>query len=370
MPFCYRVMPALLSHHDIYEATLDDELFDTLPARLAREIDVPSAIFIWVHPGDQREIAAGTQAEANLDYNAFEGRDPWLAVGTEDKIGQGLFRLSRYVTPQELEQSEMYNDFIVKNRLERYWCLGLLQGTGDGLVATAFHKGRTRGDFTDDELTSINRHVADLGRLHRIRRELHRANIRELTAPDRSLLDEAPIFELDHDGRLLRMNGKAELLFSLHPLLAIDSRRTLGLRGAGRRAFHTAIAKATGAGKHEACALDLAQARAIDGRMIPALKLNFLPRTRGGRRVLVIATSPVDGGLEALFGAPREDIRLTPRERDVLHGLIRGRRRDQLAHDLDVAVPTIDLHSANLRLKLGARTLAEAVAIALRLGLV
>lgn len=363
-------MPPPLSHHDIYEAALDDELFNSLPDRLAREIEIPSAIFVWLHPGDYREIIAGTQAEANLIYNAFEGHDPWLAHGTADKMGVGAFRLSNYVSAQEFEKSEMYNECVIKNRIDRYWCLGLIQGTRDGQVATAFHKGKNAGDFTDAELVSINRHVEDLGRLHGIRRELQRANIREVAAADRSLLDEAPIFELDHEGRLLRMNGKAELLFTLHPLLAMDSRRTLGVRGAGKHAFHTAVGTATLAGKSEVGGMDLAQIRATDGRLIPRLRLNFLPRTDGGRRVLVIATTDVDGGMEHLFHSPQERIRLTPRERDVLHGLIRGRRRDQLAHDLDLAVPTIDLHSANLRLKLGARTIAEAVAIALKLGLV
>lgn len=363
-------MPKALSHHDIYEAALDEELFNTLPNRLAREIDVPSTIFIWLHPGDYREIAVGTQADANLDYNAFEGHDPWLAHGTDDKIGMGAFRLSDYVSPQELEESEMYSEFIMKNRLDRYWCLGLMHATRDGRVATAFHKGKSAGDFTETELGLINRHVEDLGRLHAIRRELHRASIRDIAAADRSLLDDAPIFELDQQGRLLQMNGKAERLFRLHPLLAVDSRRMLRVRGAGKNAFHFAAAKATAVRKREAGAMDLAQTRATDGRIIPRLRLNFLPRTDGGRKVLVIATAECVDGIQNVFDSPQERILLTPRERDVLHGLIRGLRRDQLGHDLNLAMPTIDLHSANLRRKLGARTTAEAVAIAVKYGLV
>nr|WP_252730878.1 LuxR C-terminal-related transcriptional regulator [Pacificibacter marinus] len=74
--------------------------------------------------------------------------------------------------------------------------------------------------------------------------------------------------------------------------------------------------------------------------------------------------------MQNFFDSPQEKILLTPRERDVLHGFIRGLKRDQLSHDLNLAMPTIDLHSANLRRKLGARTIAEAVAIALKHGLV
>ncbi|PFG62228.1 regulatory LuxR family protein [Thioclava sp. ES.031] len=362
-------MPNIISHHEIYDAALDDELFTLLPDMLAREIDIPSAVFIWLHPGDYREITAGTQAEANLDYNSFEGHDPWLAHGTPEKCGKGLFRLSDHVGPQEFERSEMYNDFILKNRIDRYWCLGMMQSTRDGLVATAFHKGKRGGDFTDPELQTLDAHVEDLGRLHKIRRELHRASIRQVTATDHSLLNDAPIFELDHEGRLVRMNGMAEILVELHPLLVLDFERKLRSRGAIHQGLRQAIGRSTDAEKSEAGSLDLPQMRATDGRIVPRLRLNLLPRTDGGRKVLVIVTSEEEDGLRNLAEAPREKMRLTPRERNVLHGLVRGRRRDQLAHDLDIAIPTIDLHSANLRRKLGARTIVEAVAIALKFGL-
>lgn len=362
-------MKGPLSHHDIYDAALDDTLFDALPVWMAREIDVPSAVFIWLHPGDYREITAGTQAEANEVYNDFEGHDPWLAQATDDKLGIGAFRLSDSVSAREFERSEMYNAFIRENRLDRYWCLGMMHGTRDGRVATAFHKSRRGGDFTDAEHRSINRHAEDLGRLHTIRRELHRNRIRDIVAADNSLIDDTPVFELDHQGRLLRLNGKAELLVRLHPALAVDARRVLKAQGRGERGFRAAVGAATEAVRRRAGAVELGPARAEDGRLIPALRLNFLPRTEGGRKVLVIATTEAEGGLQALFDAPLESVRLTPRERDVLHGLMRGLRRDQLAHDLDLAVPTIDLHSTNLRLKLGARTIAEAVALSLKFGL-
>ncbi|OWY15557.1 hypothetical protein B6V72_02965 [Thioclava sp. F34-6] len=362
-------MSHLISHHEIYDAALDDELFTLLPSMMAREIDIPSAVFIWLHPGDYREITAGTQAEANLDYNSFEGHDPWLAHGTPEKCGTGLFRLSDHVSAQEFERSEMYNDFIVKNGVDRYWCLAMMQSTRDGLVATAFHKGKRGGDFTDPEMRTLGAHVQDLGRLHKIRRELHRASIQQVTASDNSLLDDAPIFELDHEGRLVRMNGMAETLIAIHPLLVLNFQRVLRARGAAQPALRRAIGRATDAGKSAAGSLDLPQMRGADGRIIPRLRLNLLPRTDGGRRVLVIVTSEEETALRDLVDAPRDRIHLTPRERDVLHGMIRGRRRDQLAHDLDLAMPTIDMHSANLRRKLGARTIAEAVAIALRFGL-
>lgn len=363
------LMSSTLSHHDIYDAALDQSLFETLPGRLARALDVPSAMFFWLHPGDIQEITAGTQPEANSDYDAFLEDDPWMAQVSDDKIGQGAFRLSRFVSAATFEKSAMYNDYIVKNRLDRFWCAGLIQKTRDGIVATAFHKGRTAGDFSDTDMRYVNRHAADLGRLHAIRRELLRTGIREIAAPDRSLRDEVPTFELDHEGRLIRINGLAETLLSLHPRLIVKYDRSLAIAGPGAEALRRRVAAATGQRASAAGTVDLPGLRAVDGRLLPAIRLNLLPRHEGGRRVLVIVTTEDPAGLRNSIASPEEVVQLTPRELDVLHGLARGYRRDQLAHALGLALPTVDLHGASLRRKLGARTIPEAVAIAFRLGL-
>jgi DNA-binding CsgD family transcriptional regulator len=57
---------------------------------------------------------------------------------------------------------------------------------------------------------------------------------------------------------------------------------------------------------------------------------------------------------------------LTARERDVLAALASGAIRKQIAFDLDIAVPTVDMHIAAIKRKLNAATLPEAVARACR----
>lgn len=59
---------------------------------------------------------------------------------------------------------------------------------------------------------------------------------------------------------------------------------------------------------------------------------------------------------------------LTPREKDMLAAVASGQQRGQIAHGLGIAVTTVDMHLANLRRKLGAQTLAEAVARGYRYG--
>jgi len=55
---------------------------------------------------------------------------------------------------------------------------------------------------------------------------------------------------------------------------------------------------------------------------------------------------------------------LTPRERQVLHGLAKGLPNKSIAYDLGISPRTVEIHRANLMSKLGVRTLSEALRIA------
>ena len=59
---------------------------------------------------------------------------------------------------------------------------------------------------------------------------------------------------------------------------------------------------------------------------------------------------------------------LSPRERDVLQGLIEGRSNKVIAHDLGISPRTVEIHRANMMERLRARSLSEAVRIALAAG--
>ena len=61
---------------------------------------------------------------------------------------------------------------------------------------------------------------------------------------------------------------------------------------------------------------------------------------------------------------------LTPREFEVLRLLVRGKLNKQIAYALGTSERTIKAHRHNLMEKIGARSLAETVSIAERLGLV
>lgn len=60
---------------------------------------------------------------------------------------------------------------------------------------------------------------------------------------------------------------------------------------------------------------------------------------------------------------------LTPRERDVLEGLVRGHPNKTIAYDLDISPRTVEIHRANLMGKLGVASLSEALRIAFAAGM-
>jgi two-component system response regulator FixJ len=60
---------------------------------------------------------------------------------------------------------------------------------------------------------------------------------------------------------------------------------------------------------------------------------------------------------------------LTPREYDVLKGLVRGHPNKTIAYDLGISPRTVEIHRANLMGKLGVASLSEALRIAFAAGL-
>jgi len=60
---------------------------------------------------------------------------------------------------------------------------------------------------------------------------------------------------------------------------------------------------------------------------------------------------------------------LTPRELDVMKGLVRGHPNKTIAYDLDISPRTVEIHRANLMTKLGVASLSEALRIAFAAGL-
>ncbi|MBU6464249.1 MAG: response regulator [Bradyrhizobium sp.] len=60
---------------------------------------------------------------------------------------------------------------------------------------------------------------------------------------------------------------------------------------------------------------------------------------------------------------------LSPRERDVLQGLVAGKINKVIAHDLSISPRTVEVYRANLMAKTGSRSMSELMRLALAAGL-
>ena len=78
---------------------------------------------------------------------------------------------------------------------------------------------------------------------------------------------------------------------------------------------------------------------------------------------------PADADSTARKEAEARLSELSPRERDVLQGLVAGKINKVIAHDLSISPRTVEVYRANLMAKTGARSMSELMRLALAAGL-
>ena len=102
---------------------------------------------------------------------------------------------------------------------------------------------------------------------------------------------------------------------------------------------------------------------------------DFIEKPYGDEAIIQAAEAALArGGEERARGREAADAAarvgaLSPREADVLRGVVAGRQNKAIAHDLGISPRTVEIHRANLMEKLGVRSLSEAVRVALAAGL-
>jgi two-component system response regulator FixJ len=89
----------------------------------------------------------------------------------------------------------------------------------------------------------------------------------------------------------------------------------------------------------------------------------------GAIRFALEAHSATRGDTSARKEAEARLAELSPRERDVLRGLVAGKINKVIAHDLGISPRTVEVYRANLMAKTGVRSMSELMRIALAAGL-
>ncbi len=86
---------------------------------------------------------------------------------------------------------------------------------------------------------------------------------------------------------------------------------------------------------------------------------------------LCLAALAADERMRAIRSAEiARDVDLSSRERECLEWLCKGLRNDGIAENMGIALPTVEMHLAKARKKLGAATREQALVKALTLGLI
>ncbi len=87
------------------------------------------------------------------------------------------------------------------------------------------------------------------------------------------------------------------------------------------------------------------------------------------RAIKAAVSKAASGGDQARQEALDRLAGLTPRERDVLAGVVAGKANKVIAFDLQISARTVEIYRANMMTKTGARNMADLMRIALAAGL-
>jgi DNA-binding NarL/FixJ family response regulator len=109
--------------------------------------------------------------------------------------------------------------------------------------------------------------------------------------------------------------------------------------------------------------------RALAEESIAAGAAGFVPKTLASRSMVAAVKFMAAGEIFAPFGFMQQKSEaasdlLTPREIDVLRGIVRGQSNKEIARDHDLHEATVKLHAKTLCRKLGAKNRTQAAMIA------
>jgi len=114
-----------------------------------------------------------------------------------------------------------------------------------------------------------------------------------------------------------------------------------------------------------ALAVEAMKAGVVDFLEKPFADDVFISAVRSALALAVASPDPGAARDEAL----KRLASLSPRERDVLEGVVAGKANKVIAYELDISPRTVEIYRANLMSKSGARNISELMRIALAAGL-
>ncbi|HET7816382.1 MAG TPA: LuxR C-terminal-related transcriptional regulator [Sphingomicrobium sp.] len=353
-----------LSTNLIYEAALDDELFEKLPSILAGTVGARSCVLHWRSEIGAPEIFShsGYFPDAEmLNYATnFATHDVWTDAGMRQGFANRAWRTTDLVAANDYERSIFYNEWIRAMGDDTFYCCGSVMQTVHGQGIIGLHRGKTQADFSSGELGKLERHVDHLRRMFAIRGRIAGVTQR------RDLLEaifasgrEAALV-LNGDGRVLTANAAGDALLRAGRFVRIRNGQVQAAVEGDWQAYERALAAAS----------DVREPRASDcllrskdgGAVVISLMPVSAPRPRSRPTVLLtiaerrkaLPRELVGRRLQSLYG-------LSAAETDIALRLADGQTAKQIGDARRSATGTVRVQVKHVLLKMDAKRQADIV---------
>lgn len=350
-----------ISLEEAFEAILDGDVFRDVLRSYARRIGAKGFGAGW--SGDSRAIDdifayenEWTPEMVTAYASSFAQNDPWTrAIAPTGDANNTFIDVSDYVSPQDWERSELYNELLRPNGDDTFWALATAIPFPGGLGGVTFYRGRTQRQFSDRELAILQTDAGDIARLVGLRAAFVRRTA-EATCW-RSLVDRfaSEAFVIDRNLRLLATNALGEKMLRERAGLFASRGYLHACRPAAQRALEAAAAKVAIGRARDAEVVTLGSGHA-------ARRFQMLRVESEGALHRLILLGDVPASLDARVESTlRATYRLSPAEAELIRRLASGENTGEIAESRQVRVDTIRTQYRSAMAKMNAERLIDAI---------
>jgi DNA-binding CsgD family transcriptional regulator len=351
-----------LTSDQIYEAALDDQLFEELPSIVAESLGARSCVLHWRHHNGASEISTHSgyfpdSEMANYASN-FAGHDIWTEAGMRQEFVNRAWNTTDIVPTGDYERSIFYNEWIRAMGDDTFYCCGSVMQTVHGHGIIGLHRGKTQRNFSQSGLRQLNHHVNHLRRMFAIRGRIAHSEERRDVLNDIFEADRQPALMLSTAGRLVMANAAGDASLRAGRFLRLRHGQVRPAADADVQGYEFALAAASRSSDRQAsdCLI-----RSRDGDSIIA---SFVPLTGSSSKAAVLLT--LDEPRKRL---PREAVTrhlqtayaLSAAEADIAVRLAEGQTIREISDQRCSAIATVRTQVKQILFKMDAKRQTDVV---------
>jgi DNA-binding CsgD family transcriptional regulator len=365
-----------------YEAAVSPELWPSALEAVTSHVGAAGAAYIVLNNENHQvdwACFSGPSVEMKGDYvRHYATLDPYSPLLTTAPPGKWL-ALSNCLPDTVLQSDEWYNDFVRKSGVCDILGVRLLD-TSTHTVIFGVHQENGQGSFTPANVAALEECFAPLSKAAGLHVELHALGLKSGVAGLAFGILAAGVIITESNGRIIEMNPAAEQIVRRHDGLLVRNGK-IGLHRVAENEKLEALLAAAAAGTKSNGTIGHMLVARHSHRSAYALTVASLsPELTHSARplaMLVVAEPAAsqakprdDWGFTETIEAPRRTYSLTLRERQVMTWVARGKTAWEIGEILHITKRTADQHVHAAARKLAAANRTQAVAIAIRSGII